>query len=377
MQVSLQDKKALLAVSPAALSAYAQTAGWSRREAYRQHSHIYTSDTLPEIIVPSTDSLGDYASAVAALIQTFAQVSDQDELAVYRLLVTTDRDVIRIRAAESDDGSLELEHGVSLVNGVRDMVLAAACSLRDSQPVYKAGANREAKAVLRQMRLGQTGHGSFIVNLLTQPLPPPSPTLFEDPHDQNAPATRRMTKRLVQALSAVRRAAEQMASGNRSAFAESTAEGVSANLCEALAQIVEPFPTLDVGLSWAQTRPMKKPTTVVHFSQSDAALLTEAAQAFRARAPKPDTHVRGFVRTLKRGEKEADGTTTLKTEIDGQTQSVEAALEKFDYERAVEAHKTKAMVVLTGDLERTGQRWKLLNPCLERVLSSDEQPDGD
>ena len=61
-------------------------------------------------------------------------------------------------------------------------VSPAACSLRlrlrEPQPVYRAGANREAADLLRQMRLGQTNQGSFVVTLLTPNVPRPIPALF-------------------------------------------------------------------------------------------------------------------------------------------------------------------------------------------------------
>lgn len=128
MRVSIRDRGALSAVSPAALSAYARAAGWRRQEPYRAHSDVYVGEARPEIIVPRTERLGDYASVVAALIDTFASVAGQDELTVYRSLVTTDRDVVRVRAAESEDGSVTLTAGVSLVDGAREMLLSAACS---------------------------------------------------------------------------------------------------------------------------------------------------------------------------------------------------------------------------------------------------------
>ncbi len=65
------------------------------------------------------------------------------------------------------------------------------------------------------------------------------------------------------------------------------------------------------------------------------------------------------------------------TEIDGQRQSVMAVLERLDYERAVQAHGDRALVVLSGDLERMGQRWRLLNPRLEDVLRDDGQESQD
>jgi len=85
----------------------------------------------------------------------------------------------------------------------------------------------------------------------------------------------------------------------------------------------------------------------------------------------------GFVRLLKRGEAEDDGTIRLATDIDGQRQSVVAVLEQGDYERAVQAHRDRAPVVLAGDLERTGQRWRLLNPQVEGVLRDDGHESGD
>ena len=377
MQVSIRDRDALLAISPAALSAYARIAGWSQHESYREHSDIYVGDTLPEIIVPRTARLGDYASAVAALIETFAQVAGQNELTVYRSLATADRDVVRIRAAESDDGSLSLDDGVGLIGGARNMVLAAACSLHDPRPVYRPGANREAVELLRQMRLGQTDQGSFVVTLLTPVVPPPMPMLFDDPYDHNAPVARRMTRRLLEALAAARQAAERAVSGDRNAFGETVTSGVSANLCEALVQIIEPFPALDVGVSWARTRPVTKPGIVIRFGQADAALLGEAARSLREHAPKPDECLHGFVRILKRDGEELAGTIRLKTEIDGRQQSVEAVLEQADYEKAVQAHRDRAPVVLKGDLERQGQRWRLLNARLTGVLRDEGLESGD
>ena len=67
-----------------ALSAYARASGWERQDAYRVHSDVYVGEARPEIIVSRTERLGDYASVVAMLIDTFADVADEDALTVYR-----------------------------------------------------------------------------------------------------------------------------------------------------------------------------------------------------------------------------------------------------------------------------------------------------
>ncbi len=361
------------AVSPGALSAYARAAGWSRDELYRAHSDVYIGEGLPEIIVPRTERLGDYASVVAVLIETFAEIAEQDHLTVYRSLVTADRDVVRVRAGESKDGSVPLNDGADLIGGTRDLLRAAACSLDNPRAVYRAGANRDAANLLKGIRLGQTDHGSFVVTLLTPVVPPPMPELFPDIDDPNAPIQRRLTRRLMEALNSVLQATERTVAGHERAFADVLGSGVSANLCEALAQMIEPFPTLDVDVLWARTRPVNLPPPVVRFGQSEAPLLREVARSFRERAPRPDVQLVGYVRLLTRGETEDDGTIRLATSsIDKQPRSVTAVLEREDYECAVQAHKDRAAVVMSGDLERMGQRWRLLSPLLREVIRDDE-----
>ncbi len=372
MKVDIRDADALRAVTPEALTAYAQAAGWSAQERYGEHSDVYVAEGLPDIIIPRTERLGDYASVVARMIDVFAQVADQDELTVYRSLVTADRDVVRVRVGESDDGSVTLDDGANLIGGAQDMLASAARSLRDRRSVYHGRMDREAEDLLKRVRLGQTDQGSFVVTLLTPVVPRQVPTLVPDPEDRNAPIERRLTRRLVQALRAAREMVECTAAGDDGAFDESVASGVSANLCEALVRIIQPFPTLDVGVSWARTRSTAGPDALVRFGHANAALLKEVARSLRERAPRPDVRLPGFVRLLKRDQADVDGTIGLAADVDGRQQSVLAILDREDYERAVQAHQDKVPVVLAGDLDRVGKRWRLLNPRLVNVISDCE-----
>ena len=265
MKVSIQDKEALLAISPAALSAYARTAGWAKVDTYGEHSDVFTGEGLPEIILPRTAHLGDYARVVSMVIEIFAKVADVDELTLYRDLVMADRDVVRVRAVDGDaSGSVAVNDGIDLISGARDMILAAACSLQGL---------REARAYLSRVRLGQTEQGSFAITLL-------SPVI--------SPLERRVTRRLADALAATREATEKTIDGDAGAFSEAVALGVSANLCEALVKLIEPFLTLDISLVWARTHPMSTPRNVVRFASHDAPILHKAARSFREREPRQD-----------------------------------------------------------------------------------------
>lgn len=363
MNSAIRETKAFHAVSPSALSAYARSEGWVKTEPYGDYSDVYVAEGLPEIILPRTQQIGDYAYVVSRLIGIFARVAEMDEISVYRSLMTADRDVLRARANFQYEGAVGLEDGISLVNGMRGMFIAAACSLKHPRPVYRAGANEEANDYLRRMRLGQTEYGSFVVTMLTPVISPPTQRPFDISFGyEDDPNERRVTMRLAEALTAA---------GDADAFSHAIQNGVSANLCESIAQMVEPLPSMDLSLTWARTRPRETPRTMVQFIQDDVPILAEAARAFKSREPSMDVRLFGFVQRLKRDESDVDGTITLRASIDGsdRIESVTAVLNQQDYSRSVKAHEERASVIAEGDLERVGQRWHLLNPRIIEVIS--------
>lgn len=374
MRVTIRDADALKAVSPGALSAYARAAGWSKSETYGDFSDVYVARGRPEIILPRTERLGDYADVVSRLIEIFAKVAETDELSLYRDLVTADRDVIRVRAAGEDDGAVALHDGLALLRGAHDMMLAAACSLRNPRPAYRPGSNRAASDYVRRIRVGQTEQGSFAVTLLPPVVAPPLRVGVRGPADD--PLERAMTRRMVGALTAARIATERTMGGVGNAFVEVVEAGVSANLCDALVTLIEPFPGLDVSVTWARTLPRPVARDVVRFGRADAPILREAARVFRDLEPRPAQRLVGVVQRLKRGGAETAGMIGLRTSIDGRNQSVRADLPQSDYERALRAHREKTPICMEGDLDRIGQRWRLLNARVVDVIR-DEDPAGD
>ena len=379
MNANISDRNVLLAVSPMALSAYARTAGWAKVETYGEHSDVYAGQSLPEIIIPRTHQLGDYASVVSRLIAIFARVAEVGEATLYNDLITADRDVIRARAVDvAGDGTVDLGSGVKMVRAARDLVLAIACSLSGWRPFYRTGANREANEFLRRMRLGQTEQGSFVVTLLTPTILPLDQDILSPDHEIDTTImTRRVTLRLAQALTAARGAVEIASGGDGNAFSQAFTRGVSANLCEALVDLIEPFPALDISITWARTYRMSTPRQTVSFTGDDVPILRAAAQLFRSREPQPDVRLTGSVRILRREESERDGTVTIRASVNGGLQSVTATLTQSDYDRAIRAHEERWPVVVAGDLERIGQRWHLHTPRIVAVISDADDPDDE
>ena len=378
MTTSLLQEASFIAVSPAALGGYVRSLNWVKIRPYRDVSDVYVGEGLPEIIVPRTQRVDDYAFVVGRLIEAFSKVVDTDPLTVFHDLVNADRDVIRVKVPDADEDSLPVEQGIGLVSGARDLLLAAACSLEDRRPVYRVGSNQRANEYLRRVRLGHTEPGSFTVTLLPPVVPPEvePPGDYEDSgHFPEEPLERRMTGHFANTLSATKSAAEETASGSTQAFIAALASGASANFCDSMVSLIGPFHELEVSVSWALTRPAASRKNTFIFFQDDSPVLRAASDSFRVRGPKHDVRLFGKVGRLARDERDEDGRITMRTSVDGRVQSVNAVLSWADYEMAIIAHRGGVVLGLEGDLERVGQRWHLRNPSVVDIIPVDDPED--
>jgi hypothetical protein len=380
MKARILDKPALEAISPTALRAYLVYEGWKRLERFGEFSEVYTrsgNEPNNELIVPVSTVIADYASAVGQALQFLASFENRDELAIYGDLVRADRDVIRVRAPEADnDGSIGIDPGVELVQHARDMLASAACAAFEPRSAYHLGKVQKAEDYMRRVRLGQTEQGSFVITLLA-PIPPilaTPPQIDMWPHLEEEPFERRVTRVLTQSLHSARDAIVESNRGDGlKAFVSAVSKGVSANLCEALASIIDRSEGADVSVTWARTRPTPVPRDRIVFGRADGEILTEAARQFRLREPRRDERVLGYVTDLHRAEDEIEGRLTVKTIIDGRLRSLSMLLSPADYEIAVEANVRQAPVTLVGDLEPDGQRWRLVDPRDIRLMEGDDE----
>jgi hypothetical protein len=140
--------------------------------------------------------------------------------------------------------------------------------------------------------------------------------------------------------------------------------------------LIEQSDGLDISLTWARTRPTPEAQRKVVFSSNDAEILREAARNFRLRQPKTDVTLFGTVHKLKRDQDEIEGLVTLKALVDDRPQSVSAVLDQTNYSAAVKAHDAKTPVIVTGDLERVGQRWQLTNASVRELPSETGDEDA-
>ena len=263
---------------------------------------------------------------------------------------------------------MPVDSGVVLFQEARNLLLAAACSATRPQKAFRLGGNNTANDYIKTVRFGQTEQGSFVVSLLS-PVPlnlDRQNSLFNNlPNISNDPFERKVTRKLVSGLRATR---EAVTLANRAyginPFEERVAQGVSANLCEAVGNLINTGDGqgVDISVSWALTRTPHEGNVRVSFDSSDASVLKEASRVLKGRQERPNERIEGYVILLGRGESQPKGRVRIKAVVDEVMSSVRVDFTEIDYSRVLEAHNLRQIVSLEGDLRREGQRWVLDNP---------------
>jgi hypothetical protein len=314
------------------------------------------------------------------LMEDLARLGARGPAEVLRDVKATATDVVRlgIDSPLTRDGRIPVEAGRRVYEAARNLLLASACSVLDPRPVYASRKPEEAMDVLRNARFGQTEVGSFVLSIECSVPPRLSPSAEPDEDDPGAPLERRTCMMLAQALASAETASRESAASNKlEPFRDRVDEGVSANLCEAVAELFAAAEAdrLRAAFSFASRRPVRQAITRnVVFSADRVELLREAARELRLTSVLPAIEAEGPVVRLSSPLATYGGDIVMQAVIEGRSRTLRVHLEADDYQKAVTAHRDGALLRCTGDLAREGRSWVLRNPrgLAIRASSDDE-----
>lgn len=367
MKASIYDAATLSALRPLEVVAYLRATGWNKKsESHGKWSLWYLKDADGndfELGVPLSPVLRDFAARMSDALRVLETVEERSQLEILRDLLVTSADVIRIRFTDGElaDGSVPLEDGSQYFQSAKELMLAAACAAVMPRAYYPSRRSAEAMDYLRNVRLGQTEFGSFVLTILSR-VPPSLTVGGGKPLENGEPFERRVTQVLSKSLEAVRTAAEEAVSTGRvESFVEAAGEGVSANLCDAVAGLGQ-SPTgsrnLQFSFSWSRSRPLLAPASVPNMIllPADAfPVIHEAALHLKESPSVEDFEARGPVIKLEKAERASKGSITIHCPVEGQLRKVTVELSDPDYRRAVTAHYKGQTVRCSGALIREGR----------------------
>jgi hypothetical protein len=306
---------------------------------------------------------------------------DRSELEILGDITNVSMDVHTVRTFPPDNapGMIGLDDGVQAFESVRNLVIAAAYTVSADRPraVQPARKSAEVLKLLREVRIGPSSEGSFVLSVHT-PVPPRLTSFQVSGVEPAEPFERRVSLRLYDAVRAARRAADDalVDAHGLDSFTDAVPAGVSANLCEALVGLGgdagHPF---ELSLRLAPSRPLRARDglTAVRFRRDHLPVLASAADELRERVAEEGVVVVGNVVRLHR-EGTGSGEITIAGTVDGgeRLRRVWVSLTEPDYAAATRAHQEMVVVSVRGDLVRRGTRLYLTDPAAFRATP---QPD--
>ena len=373
MKARVVDPLVLRALKPLDLVAYLRVNGWHKATDIDNRASVWAKAQVqndePDITLPLKDTFGDYALRIGEILRTLSEIEKRSELEIIRDISTATSDTIRIRARgqSTDDGTLPLEDAVTFVERSRDMLLSAACAAIEKRSFFAKRKPQRAMEYLREVRMGQTEHGSYVLTIHS-PVPPELKPNQDDLFysEISEPYERQVTMTLTSALAALERATSRAAmNGDMRPFNEAVAIGVSANLCDSVIGLanVSQNATLDIHVSWSRTRPITSDTpTRIVLGRDAMPIIEEAARHFRDTAPIEDFDLEGFVTRLDRGPTAVEGEITVEGIVDDHMRRITMRLGPNNYKHAVKAHEYRLKIKCTGELVKQGRGFKLENP---------------
>jgi len=371
MFVEIKDDKVFGSLNPQAIEKYLQCQGWQLLRRIGDKASLWDSRSdegnLCRILLPVDLKLQDFDFSMGKAVRGIARFEQRSQLQVLEDFETLAiGDVIRLRSEDPmvrAEGTLPLDQGINLVTQARDMAMAAACAVIEPTAILPSRRPAEAEHYIRETRLGQTERGSYIVKLVS-PLPPEQFALEIPGMVPPVPYERRVVDQLVKSLNALHQTtvdAQKRGPFRLPPFQELIPEGVSANLCEAIATTEEkrPHRALEVSVTYSYAlRPQHYAPKVIQFPLSLLPYIAKAGRGLRETNPE-EAQLVGFVVTLHRVSLQGPGEITLTCLLEGKQLRVRIRLSEDNYTAAIRAHELGERVSCHGRLVREGRSRRL------------------
>ncbi|MEU0693719.1 hypothetical protein ABZ349_06980 [Streptomyces niveus] len=310
------------------------------------------------VLVPMKPGAPDFAKRSRILVQDLARVEFAETQTVHDAIATIYNDVTDLRASHPSmsDGSIPLQSGYELFVSAKRLRVASAAATIRRQGHFRNFPTR-ARDQARDVRLGQTRRGSYIVPIISQARSPEdvySPG--QDHIDVQIEETlfdRRVTATMSRALGVL----EDMASADHeptpSEINDSIGEGVSYELCQALAKVVstESVSALDVAFNWSRVA-APPPGTPAHveFNRDAIEIVDLVSEQLKTRTYTREHLIYGVVTDLSRHPDDDTGRVGVQTLIQRRSRTVWMDLPDGEYHTAVHCHDAGIPVRVRGTL---------------------------
>ena len=367
MEVHIIDAGALRRITPVLLRTYLEVRGWSRQEAWKDRIVVWSKATntgKAEVHVPLREQSDTYAVRISEAFAVLAQLEERSQLDVYYDVIGAGADIIKFRpmlGRTRQDWSLE--DSADLFSRMKELLLAAARTAESpGRPVYHGRSSALVQDYVRELRTVPGFELSEELSIYS-PVPVEYGTQADLGDPFNLPFPRQVTQTLNRSLGVTARTAEAVLGGEDIETFDSVAtQGVSANICEAVAALTRHSGGMEMTVAWAPLRQSEVSGGHFSFAGSVADVLGQGADHLRQKHPFLDVLVQGeIVRLDRQSQEDFDGQAVVLAEVEGKTTPLDVQFAKSDRDEVLRAFWEKLQIRVYGDIHRERKRHQLKN----------------
>lgn len=380
-------------LSPATLRSYLSDSGWAERRTGSPYLTAwerpgFRGEGVRRVFLPLSGQFGDFGTQMAILLQDLAEAEGQPVRRLLEALTPSPFLTHRFRLmADSASGTLPLDQGWRLHKAAHDVILAGAvtAAYSDGSPlVHPANKPVQARRFLQSSLLAPSETGSYVMVVRTpRELEPDTPSrrgnheqapLFGlDPHQESTPFGAAVAQSLLGALAAAQEALRvntESAAHSRlpkKLVAGLLGQGLSANLCEALADLggtgvrSNRFDT-ELTIAVPEGAGPASTTTPFSFTAGDSLQLKHLSELMKKQYRNEPVVLYGTIQNLDRPNPAGRGPGVvtvygrLEHEFGHPPRRFRVHLDEDDYSRATRAHDDGNEVRVRGALAPSGTR---------------------
>jgi len=348
------------ALLPADVTEWLRIHGWTQAATLGDIAQRWQNGTIG-VVVPMLTQSPDFTLRWSEMLKRLANSLGTDPDGVLLAIAKTGSDIAEFRASGQIDDSIPLGDASILIDSVRRSMQASANSALQPRSYYGHSLPDMAREHANKVRLGQTRRGSYVIPVISrlpilQPDDADDAVLFTDVAYR--PFARTAMLKLAQGLAALRDLTHGAAAPVGSQITEAVGEGVSSELCDAVANTLEAesISALSVTFAWAERLPASSAPQAVNLESEAVPLLRHVGSVLKGEPVVGRQTVVGYVKRLDRGEDDELGRITLRTLDSDRARNITIDLNDADYHVAGEANTDRRMVAATGVLHREAGR---------------------
>lgn len=350
-------------ITAASLERYLLLNEWVRNYDFSNKNMMVFEYNNEVLAFPASEKFSDFYISLPNVLETLSHLYEKRVRDIVKEITASYHDLLefRIKSKISDDGQLPLDYASECIEGIKELILYAACAEQTNQPVcFRITSN--AKNLLNGFKLAQTEVGSFVINIDIQVADEEEQYTLEGIEVQSG-----MEHKVMQRIGEAIKQIDEITKDNN-LFTEIVTDayksGVTANICESLMKLKPDFSSAEIETKIRYATVYgKREADIVKIQNSHFYTMGEISKHYRENESEMLVSVQGYITSLNKkkiDEVHSDRVIRAVVYVNGDLRTVSAELDDGDYRIACDAHRDGEKILIKGILDTSKKIYKFM-----------------